>query len=225
MLQHNHNADYVPNKAKHLFPPSRVWSCCHEVEFWQKSVSLVISMQIATSLKRPSTHYLGVGAGVSRREEVKGKWWKNLFSFFIVFSCFPMNVLCVSANGWGNQTAHSAVAVFMRNCADMRKLFWCPVTVSVRRTKSAKQDDWESRRPFSILRTRRHRQWALPGHIKPVLLKSHQIQHHAKTLEGLFDISRDPLGSDESIPGGGEPSCLGQEVCVNPWSWEGNTTN
>ena len=63
----------------------------------------------------------------------------------------------------------------------------------------AKQDDWESRRPLSILRTRRDRQWALPGHIKPVLLKSHQIQHQAKTLEGLFDISRDPLGSDESI--------------------------
>ena len=89
----------------------------------------------------------------------------------------------------------------------------------------AKQDDWESRRPLSVLRTRRDRQWALPGHIKPVLLKSHQIQHQAKTLEGLFDISRDPLGSDESIPGGGEPSCLGQEVCVNPWSLEGNSKN
>ena len=79
MLQHNHNADYVPNKAKHLFPPSRVWSCCYEVEFWQKSESLVISMQIATSLKRPSTHYLGVGAGVSRREEVKGKFFHRVF--------------------------------------------------------------------------------------------------------------------------------------------------
>ena len=107
----------------------------------------------------------------------------------------------------------------MRNCADMRKLFWCPVTVSVRRTKLAKQDDWESRRPFSILRTRRDRQWALPGHIKPVLLRSHQIQHHAKILEGLSDIRRDPLDSDEFIPGGGEASCQGQEeVCFNPWS-------
>ena len=87
MLQHNHNADYVPNKAKHLFPPSRVWSCCHEVEFWQKSESLVISMQIATSLKRPSTHYLGVGAGVSRREEVKGKFFSSCFLAFL-WTCY-----------------------------------------------------------------------------------------------------------------------------------------
>ena len=39
-------------------------------------------MQIATSLKRPSTHYLGVGAGVSRREEVKGKFFHRVFLLF-----------------------------------------------------------------------------------------------------------------------------------------------
>ena len=40
-------------------------------------------MQIATSLKRPSTHYLGVGAGVSRREEVK-KVARGDFSLFLL---------------------------------------------------------------------------------------------------------------------------------------------
>ena len=55
-------------------------------------------MQIATSLKRPSTHYLGVGAGVSRREEVK-KVARGDFSLFFEFSCFLVDVLCVSANG------------------------------------------------------------------------------------------------------------------------------
>ena len=111
MLQHNHNADYVPStqkakiwtlssqNPKHLFLPSRVWSCCCEVEFWQKSESLVISMQIATSLKRPSTHYLGVGAGVSRREEVKKVARGAFFLVFMEFSCFLVDVLCVSANG------------------------------------------------------------------------------------------------------------------------------
>ena len=56
-------------------------------------------MQIATSLKRPSTHYLGVGAGVSRREEVKKVARGDFFSFFIEFSCFLVDLLCVSANG------------------------------------------------------------------------------------------------------------------------------
>ena len=56
-------------------------------------------MQIATSLKRPSIHYLGVGAGVSRREEVKKVARGDFFSFFIEFSCFLVDVLCVSANG------------------------------------------------------------------------------------------------------------------------------
>ena len=105
MLQHNHNADYVPStqkakiwtlssqNPKHLFLPSRVWSCCYEVEFWQKSESSVISMQIATSLKRPSTHYLGVGAGVSRREEVKkvvrGAFFYFLWSFLVfLWTCY-----------------------------------------------------------------------------------------------------------------------------------------
>ena len=171
------------------------------LQSWVLAKVRAFSMQIATSLKRPSTHYLGVGAGVSRREEVKKVVRGDfLFSYWVfLFSCG--RVMCFGKR-WGNQTAHSAVAVFMRNCADMRKLFWCLVTVSVRRTKLAKQDDWESRRPLSILRTRRDRQWALPGHIKPVLLRSHQIQHHAKILEGLSDIRRDPLDSDELIPGG-----------------------
>ena len=50
-------------------------------------------MQIATSLKRPSTHYLGVGAGVSRREEVKkvvrGAFFYFLWSFLVfLWTCY-----------------------------------------------------------------------------------------------------------------------------------------
>ena len=63
------------------------------LQSWVLAKVRALSMQIATSLKRPSTHYLGVGAGVSRREEVKkvvrGAFFYFLWSFLVfLWTCY-----------------------------------------------------------------------------------------------------------------------------------------